>query len=127
VEGQKAAREIPSEKDAESSTDEHDEVSDKARGQLSEEGEIFRRARSLQVDEDDEDEVNGEISTQSGKEDEARISPKNKDGISIEAAEVTGEELRRELLETNVPRSASLRSVVDEAEQQQQQKLVESI
>jgi protein phosphatase 1 regulatory subunit 37 len=124
VEGQKAAREIPSDKEADESFDEHDEVSDKARGQLSEEGEIFRRARSLQVDDDDDEEVKDGISIHSGQEEESCVSAEDKDGTSIEAAEVSGEELRRELLETDVPRSTSLRSVIDEAEQQQ---LVESI
>lgn len=110
---QQAAREIPSEKEVEAAGEDHQEVNDKARGQLSEEGEIFRRARSLQVDEANEEE--GARPSQTGEEEVSILAFKGKEGTPMQADEVSGEELRRELLESNVPRSTSARSVIDAA------------
>lgn len=113
---------------------------DKARGQLSEEAEIFRRAKSLNIDgerDDDEDEENSGTATsstamtsngsQAGAEDgevEANDvrngTPESDDSdagslngsgrtrsrTSSSVGEVSGDELRKELLETEVPRNA---------------------
>lgn len=112
---------------------------DKARGQLSEEGEIFRRAKSLNIDgeQDDEDDEDGEQaasahSTMEGAGEGANsdvdgpkldgsASPKSESSElsssngsakarprtgSFGGDEVSGEELRKELLETDVPRNA---------------------
>lgn len=109
-----AAREEPTER--ESNDKDNDEVNDKARGQLSEEGEIFRRARSLNLDskqeaeeeQEEEKEKNEKRTSKSGNDD---ITSSLLPGTDSETAEVSGEELRRELLESDVPRTIPIRQV----------------
>lgn len=142
----KAAREVPGEDQCKAQADDDETalVNHKAKGQLSEEGEIFRRAKSLSIAEDDDEEgKQAEDESPMAARDndsEGDLSPPSETGkgkgqpLSInthlapieqgtdstsqrslspshtapslidDRKDVSGEELRRELLGTNVPR-----------------------
>lgn len=139
---QMAPREDPLPEEEEAQAKTKDALSspvDKARGQLSEEGEIFRRAKSLNIDgeQDDEDDEDGKqaASAHSTKDSADEGASSDVDGSKLDGSaspksesselsssngsakarprtgsfggdEVSGEELRKELLETDVPRNA---------------------
>ncbi|UZJ56958.1 hypothetical protein CBS101457_006278 [Exobasidium rhododendri] len=131
-EEQQAAREIPNEKEViEESTSGNHQVNHKARGQLSEEGEIFRRARSLQIEgEEDEEEDEGlkkseEATTFENEDPSQRNKEGSKEGASTSQrshdragstskveTDVSGEDLRKELLESDVPRNPPSSNVI---------------
>ena len=133
AEVQQAAREIPTEEPQLGRQSESGMANDKARGQLSEEGEIFRRAKSLHIDDRDEEGESGEESDSTTKVAKAAAttastaeSSTDKSSTKTEVApprvestsksdEVSGEELRKELLESNVPRGTA-RHINEEAE-----------
>lgn len=138
IEAVTATREVPSEQDTEADVDPDTALAnDRAKGQLSEEGEIFRRAKSLSIgeedDEDGRDEEEGNdkkspvpVASSSGssptisksilsglvRQGELVDEAVDKDDAAISVASddrkgVTGEELRKELLETHIPRRSS--------------------
>lgn len=134
LQGRKAAREEPVEDESKEVDPDAEFVNSKAKGQLSEEGEIFRRAKSLSIGQENDDEA-GQID---GKELSNELKPLTID-TSISASstspntqsehssqssshtlspsddrkEVSGEELRKELLETEVPRRSQDKSIAD--------------
>ncbi|MCO5589854.1 hypothetical protein L7F22_043823 [Adiantum nelumboides] len=149
-----AAREKPTEQEDQEIDPESEIATHKAKGQLSEEGEIFRRAKSLSIGEDDEEEEeeegNGMRSNEAdaGEKNKQEASPrhspntvksafallkgqpdiksgsyadlednKSESAISIaseDRKDVSGEELRKELLGAKVPRRSSSASASSE-------------
>lgn len=87
-----------------------------AKGQLSEEGELFRKARSLGLDgQSDDEEDAGEGKVKEGEDTKAVDSDPSSGLISNESAaveglhdaEVSGEQLRQDLLKVSVPPKSS--------------------
>lgn len=155
-----AAREKPTEEDTEEVDPESEIATHRAKGQLSEEGEIFRRAKSLSIGEDEEEEDEGTEMRSSeadgserekGKQEASpRHSPntaksafallkgqldvnsgshidlddsKSESAISItseDRKDVSGEELRKELLGAKVPRRSSSASASSETSESAQ-------
>ncbi|PWN34844.1 RNI-like protein [Meira miltonrushii] len=148
-----AAREKPTEEEDQEVDPESEIATHRAKGQLSEEGEIFRRAKSLSIGEDDEEDEGGELRSsetdgnereKSKQEASPRHSPntaksafallkgqldvnsgshtdlednKSESAISItseDRKDVSGEELRKELLGAKVPRRSSSASASSE-------------
>lgn len=159
-----APRENPSEQENKEIDPETEIATHRAKGQLSEEGEIFRRAKSLSIGEDDEEEngegeekekderssgtgvIEGEKSTDEASGTSPRHSPntakssfallkgrldattngshvemednKSESAISVtseDRKDVSGEELRKELLGAKIPRRSSSASASSES------------
>lgn len=111
------------------SAEKESENETKAKGQLSEEGELFRKAKSLGLDDEDEDEVDETKSDEAGsstansskqvegEQAETSISSSTAESTSIGSStspphshspnsSVSGEELRKDLLQTELPPSS---------------------